>query len=72
MSVSPHTFPHTLPHTLSILTRSETPIIGTVRSTMQSSCFVFSSQLARYVEDGRRQHMASGQHLASDTVGTKK
>jgi len=39
---------------------------------MQSSCFGFSPQLAKYVENGRRQHMASGQHLASDTVGTKK
>ena len=34
----------------------------TEQATMKSLCFDFSTPHATYLENGRRQHMASGQH----------
>ena len=48
-----------------MLGRVGSPIIRVLRPTMKSSCFVFSMQPAKYVENGRRQHMASGHWCAS-------
>ena len=45
---------------------------GPIRSTLDSQCFVFLLRLAKYVKNGRRRHMASGQHLVSGTTGTQK
>ena len=35
------------------------------------ACFVFPTQLTKYMENCRRQHMASGQHMIWDRVGIK-
>ena len=40
-------------------------IIRAQRSGVESYCFVFSRKPAKYKENGRRQHMASGYHCVS-------
>ena len=51
-----------------MLGRVGSQISRVLRPTVKSSCFVFSVQLARYVENGSRQHMASGFMLRAHRV----